>query len=274
MSRLNCARAQILQRMPRQRPRLGSSPCPPRSLHHLSARRGAFMTRPDSRVSNCQSSSSKHSSLSSIRAAQAIKNIHYYILWRINTHYYTFNGASHKTRYFLPPGVCHQRAEGWVPLIDIWSRSLHVSLCEVSAASPLQLIKLPNLMISDAPCTVEWIFSLQKYRRSSRFLIGNVMAYIEMNLRARASRRSRALILIERDVLFWRVICYYYKIQRAYYALPVIPAAPIPTKLSQMQDFRELYSLDCYVPRPSASQTGRTAAIGADGTYPSLWFYS
>ena len=92
-------------------------------------------------------------------------------------------------------------------------------LCEVSAASPLQLIRLPHLMISDAPCTIEWIFSLQKYRRSPRFLNGNMMAHIEMNFRARASRRSRALIFIPSDVLLWRIIRHYYIIKQC--ALPV-----------------------------------------------------
>ena len=70
ISRRRCARAQILQRMPRQRPWSGSSPpSAPKSVHHLSARRGIW---PDCWVWCCQSSSSKPSSPSSMRAAQTL----------------------------------------------------------------------------------------------------------------------------------------------------------------------------------------------------------
>jgi len=39
---------------------------------------------------------------------------------------------------------------------------LTFNLCDPSAASPLVLIGLPHLMISEAECNTEWIFSQHK----------------------------------------------------------------------------------------------------------------
>ena len=181
MSRLRCA--------PLHRPRycngcLGSGLgldrrparlCQPRSFHHLSARRGACMMRPNSRVSYCQSSSSKPSSLLSIRAVPAMKYIHYYVLWCINAQH-----CIYVPWMALPTRRAVSFCEACVMSVPrVKSRWLTFDpgpftfgLCEVWAASQLQLIRLPNLMISDSQCsecTIDRIFSLQKYRSSPAY---------------------------------------------------------------------------------------------------------
>jgi len=59
---------------------------------------------------------------------------HYVIL----LHIATLDCASHETRSFLPPGMCHQRAQGRISLVYIGAWSLHVnlvrSLCRLAAA--------------------------------------------------------------------------------------------------------------------------------------------
>ena len=53
-------------------------------------------------------------------------------------HIATLDSASHETRSFLPPGMCHQRAQGRISLVYIGAWSLHVnlvrSLCRFAAA--------------------------------------------------------------------------------------------------------------------------------------------
>ena len=72
ISRRRCARAQILQRMSRQLPLSCSPASGPMSAHHLSALKGTSSITPDTRDSCCQSSFSKPSSPSSIRAAKIV----------------------------------------------------------------------------------------------------------------------------------------------------------------------------------------------------------
>ena len=137
--------AQILQRMPRKGSLLGSSPCSPRTFHHLSARRGACMTRSNSHVSYCQS-------LSLICAALAIKNIHYYALWYINAHYLiiihsiTSHLALSTRRTVLTPLGMPRAESSWLTFDP---GLFTFSLCEVWAALQMQLIRLPNLIISN-----------------------------------------------------------------------------------------------------------------------------
>ena len=162
VTRICCAQAQILQLMLRQRPWLGWSHFTPRSFHHLSARRGACMIRINSRVSYCQSSFLKPSSLSLICTVQEMKCIYYYVLWCVKAHHYIYAPwmalpTRRAVSFCWACVMSVPRAESnWL----MYPGPLTFSLCEVWTAWPLQFIRLPNLMILDSWCIIEWIFSL------------------------------------------------------------------------------------------------------------------
>jgi len=85
-----------------------------------------------------------------------------------------------------------------------------LSLWASSGASPLQLMRLPHRMISEAQCTMEWIFSQHRYKRPYPLVKGNKDAHIDTKRLASASRRVRSRIVSPVEVLYkikYYVLC-------------------------------------------------------------------
>ena len=171
LSRLCCAPAQILQRMPRnwlwQGDRRPARPV--LSTIYLLEEELVWwgLIHVSHMIASCPLQT-PHPYL--IRAVQAMKYIYFYVLWCINAHYYI------NVPWMALP-TRHAVSFSWACVMSVpraESRSLTFDpgpftfgLFEVWAALPLQLIRLPNIIILDSQCTIEWIFSLQKYRSTA-----------------------------------------------------------------------------------------------------------